>query len=137
MKTGIEHIIEERQRQISIEGYTSDHDDKHTNAELARAGACYVIDYATPAHVGFAWPWDKRWWKPTPNDPIKQLAKAGALIAAEIDRLQSRTAPSVPKTNEVPMTPLLTKTQRERLEKCVETLNKLKDVLAHPKSCDL
>jgi hypothetical protein len=29
------------------------------------------------------------WWKPsTPNDSIKQLVKAGALIAAEIDRLQ-------------------------------------------------
>ena len=27
-------------------------------------------------------------WKPTPDDRIKELAKAGALIAAEIDRLQ-------------------------------------------------
>lgn len=33
------------------------------------------------------WPWDRSWWKPSP-DPIRNLVKAGALIAAEIDRLQ-------------------------------------------------
>lgn len=33
------------------------------------------------------WPWDYKWWKPS-DDPIKNLVKAGALIAAEIDRLQ-------------------------------------------------
>jgi hypothetical protein len=31
------------------------------------------------------WPWDESWWKP--GDRIRELAKAGALIAAEIDRL--------------------------------------------------
>jgi hypothetical protein len=35
-----------------------------------------------------AWPWDKGWWKPTPDNRIRELEKAGALIAAEIDRLQ-------------------------------------------------
>lgn len=34
------------------------------------------------------WPWHPKWWKPTPDDRIRELAKAGALIAAEIDRLQ-------------------------------------------------
>jgi hypothetical protein len=34
------------------------------------------------------WPWDMKWWKPS-DDPIKNLVKAGALIAAEIDRLQN------------------------------------------------
>ena len=33
------------------------------------------------------WPWNVVWWKPTPDDRIRELAKAGALIAAEIDRL--------------------------------------------------
>jgi hypothetical protein len=28
------------------------------------------------------------WWKPTPSDRIRELTKAGALIAAEIDRLK-------------------------------------------------
>ena len=33
------------------------------------------------------WPWDHEWWKPS-DDPVRNLVKAGALIAAEIDRLQ-------------------------------------------------
>lgn len=33
------------------------------------------------------WPWHSSWWKPS-DDPIRNLVKAGALIAAEIDRLQ-------------------------------------------------
>jgi len=40
-------------------------------------------------------PWDKSWWKPldtnpnqmTVEDRIRHLEKAGALLAAEIDRL--------------------------------------------------
>ena len=31
--------------------------------------------------------WDWTWWKPSPNDRIRELSKAGALIAAEIDRI--------------------------------------------------
>ena len=34
------------------------------------------------------WPWDESWFKPTPDDRIRELVKAGALILAEIDRLQ-------------------------------------------------
>ena len=34
------------------------------------------------------WPFDLKWLKRTPKKRIKELAKAGALIAAEIDRLQ-------------------------------------------------
>jgi len=37
----------------------------------------------------FTWPWEASWWKPS-DDPIRNLAKAGALIAAEIDRLQRK-----------------------------------------------
>jgi hypothetical protein len=33
------------------------------------------------------WSWDEEYKKPTPENPVRQLAKAGALIAAEIDRL--------------------------------------------------
>jgi len=29
-------------------------------------------------------------WKPTPDDRVRELVKAGALIAAEIDRLNYR-----------------------------------------------
>lgn len=32
------------------------------------------------------WPFNRKEWKPS-SDPIRNLVKAGALIAAEIDRL--------------------------------------------------
>jgi hypothetical protein len=32
------------------------------------------------------WPWDSKWWKP--GERIRELEKAGALIAAEIARLE-------------------------------------------------
>jgi len=35
-------------------------------------------------------PFDEEWWKPSPDDPVWQLVKAGALIAAEIDRLRRK-----------------------------------------------
>lgn len=37
------------------------------------------------------WPWAPEAWKPDP-DPVRNLVKAGALIAAEIDRLQAEGA---------------------------------------------
>lgn len=33
------------------------------------------------------WPWEAEAFKPTPDDRVRELVKAGALIAAEIDRL--------------------------------------------------
>lgn len=39
-----------------------------------------------------AWPWEARFWKPCPDDRARELVKAGALIAAEIDRLQRAAA---------------------------------------------
>lgn len=41
------------------------------------------------------WPWKPECFKPT-GDPIRDLTKAGALVAAEIDRLL-RAAPSEPE----------------------------------------
>lgn len=92
MSKGIELIAAERQRQIDKEGWTAEHDQEHTKEELAIAAACYAIpdDFrkiviVTPE----MWPWNPDWWKPTPNDRIRELTKAGALIAAEIDRLST------------------------------------------------
>jgi len=90
---GIELIAKERQRQIDAEGFTPDHDDGHGNGELIAAARCYA-QYAQYQHVpnGTAdgnhpqwWPWDEEWWKPS-ADPIRNIAKAGALLAADIDR---------------------------------------------------
>ena len=38
------------------------------------------------------WPWSDKWWKPS-DDPVRNLVKAGALLAAEIDRLQRGAPP--------------------------------------------
>ena len=91
MKSGIERIAEERQRQIEQEGWTFDHDDEYENYELTSAACCYAqFGYGGPySHrnsIPPNWPWANKWWKPE-LDPIRNLEKAGALIAAEIDRL--------------------------------------------------
>lgn len=97
MKTGIELIAEERQRQIEKEGWTPEHDDTHNIGELAWAAACYCEQSVVFAkHSGFIryqsppppsrWPWDEEFWKPKNRE--RDLVRAGALIAAEIDRLQ-------------------------------------------------
>lgn len=99
METGIELIAAERARQISQEGWTPEHDDEHDNGQLARAAACYAMGVFERQRalnsdcniLGWLWPWSMRCWKPTPDNRIRELTKAGALIAAEIDRLQ-RTA---------------------------------------------
>ena len=95
-KNGVELIAAERRRQVRVEGWTAGHDDEHEEGELARAAACYAMPPATREMAKgqyfkirtAVWPWDQEWWKPTPNDRVRELVKAGALIAAEIDRLQ-------------------------------------------------
>ncbi len=95
-KTGAELIAEERKRQIEVEGWTSEHDDQHSVGAMAAAGAAYAANYAGADSAALdLWPWEWKWWKPTPNDPVRQLVKAGALIAAEIDRLQRQVSHDV------------------------------------------
>lgn len=91
--TGVELIAAERQRQIEVEGWTAQHDDDHDMGEMAAAAICYAttaVDNEIRSLEGSDtdwWPWEMSWWKPS-EDPIRNLVKAGALIAAEIDRLQ-------------------------------------------------
>ena len=97
--SGVGRITAERQRQIEKEGWTSTHDDKHDDSELAWAAVSYaapdkVFRLAQDGYNNFLfrdpWPWnfeepesDKR----NKHDRIWILVAAGALIAAEIDRL--------------------------------------------------
>jgi hypothetical protein len=87
---GVEMITAERQRQIYAEGWTPEHDAGHEPEALARAAVCYAVppDGSRQHIVNVHWPWRRQFWKPTPDDRIRELTKAGALIAAEIDRLQ-------------------------------------------------
>lgn len=89
--TGTELIVRERRRQQSEEGWTPEHDDTHVNGELANAAIAYLLHEKPRKKVKrngppLFWPWDAKWWKP--KDRIRNLERAGALIAAEIDRLQ-------------------------------------------------
>lgn len=95
---GAEMIAAERLRQVEDEKYDHQHDDLHPNGELARAAYAYVAVVLNANRLediaGVIWPWDGRSFKPKPNDPIRNLTKAGALIAAEIDRLLRATRKS-------------------------------------------
>lgn len=86
---GVDLIAQERQRQIEKEGWTAEHDKQHTADALAWAAISYSLPPYCRGDIPEVWPWDKQWWKPTPNDRIRELVKGGALIAAEIDRLQA------------------------------------------------
>lgn len=105
MKKGIELIAEERQRQIEIEGYSAQHDSQHNASELIYAAIAYVesakvgVNCAEMGNTdeneimrrkiemgkNYPFGWD---FKPSTN--IRDLVKAGALIAATIDRLQAQ-----------------------------------------------
>jgi hypothetical protein len=97
-KTGVELIAEERQRQLQKCNWSPEHDDEHTRGELAIVGACYanaaasINNGANPEEQQkqlarwVMWPFtEPPKVEPTPHE---NLVKAGALIAAEIDRLQ-------------------------------------------------
>ncbi len=112
--TGIELITAERQRQIESEGWTPEHDDEHDDEEIAAAAAYYASPEKIFVHrdaegaffsgntgdrgdrqlreEGYyeAWPWDEKWNKKDKHDRLKQLTIAGALILAEIDRIQRK-----------------------------------------------
>lgn len=89
-KTGIELIAEERKRQIEVEGFTAEHDNRWVGGELVMAAICYAQEGGkSPEFRPFGFPWEKEWWKPSPDDRIRDLVKAGALISAEIDRLNT------------------------------------------------
>lgn len=88
---GVTLIGLERQRQIDVERWTPEHDDTHTDDEFLLAAGSYISatmgnDRTMPSY----WPWADETWKPA--EPMGNLVKAGALIAAEIDRIQRREA---------------------------------------------
>ncbi|MDF0533649.1 hypothetical protein PY479_05065 [Shewanella sp. A32] len=86
-------VIAERQRQISAEGWTLEHDDKYQHGVLAFAASCYCLASVFPnsserENVPSTWPFAGKFWKPT--TPRRDLVKAAALILAEIERLDRK-----------------------------------------------
>ena len=107
MKTGIQLIADERQRQIEDLGYNFENDSEYKTLALGNAAICYATlagcspdmrgQFRTAKSFGNpprGWPWSVDDWKPSKGDTdaerVQELIKAGALIAAEIDRIQSK-----------------------------------------------
>jgi hypothetical protein len=98
---GVEMIKAERARQITEKGYTAEHDDDHRPGDMALAAACYAapaalfrrFDRPFGGSVKFAdaWPWGVNADKRDQHTYLCRLVIAGALIAAEIDRIGRAT----------------------------------------------
>jgi len=94
-------IVKERIRQIANLGYTLEGDRDQLFGELSLAAACYASptklykkEEIYSPHKGVTghmyndpWPWSADSDKKDTHSRIEQLAIAGALCAAEIDRL--------------------------------------------------
>lgn len=93
---GAERIAARRARQISHHGFDAAHDDIHVHGELAIVAAVVAL-FDTDARVedtehGMALPNGRDAWGIIERNPgfsreVERLEIAGALIAAEIDRL--------------------------------------------------
>lgn len=104
-------IVAERERQQTQEGFSPERDAGMPEGDFARAAICYAGQHAplddafveTDQDIGTAWrgsslsdepalwPWGHEWWKPKNHD--RDLVRAGALIAAELDRDPAKRGP--------------------------------------------
>lgn len=97
--TGLELVSQERARHFEL-GYDAEHDSYEVNGELAAAAALYAVDgtyledmlYTDATEYDKLWPWPESSYpdKRGKIERIRELTVAGALIAAEIDRLQAK-----------------------------------------------
>jgi hypothetical protein len=101
---GADMIVEERDRQVDEEGWTPEHDRRHGDEQLARAAAAYAMPWRWREMTLLnqsvrQWLWPRSWRFKSDVQPglegdepvttrVRDLVKAGALCAAEIDRLQ-------------------------------------------------
>lgn len=83
----IADIIAERQRQQSVEGFSTEQDDTYVGCQLAAAAICYI----EPMEAMSYWPadWHDDSFKPT--NERRNLVKAAALIIAEIERIDRKS----------------------------------------------
>ncbi len=93
-------IAAERTRQVTEEGYSGDHDDRHNAGMLAAAAAYYAApknldgtlftegdeESVHEAVAGWLWPWGPK-CPPKKYPRRRELVIAGALVIAEIERI--------------------------------------------------
>jgi len=99
-------VLTERRRQMSVEGWTPEHDDGLSPGVLAASAACYALQVAADLSATdsaywsrtFAtttpnlWQFDHEWWKPGP--PRRMLEKAAAMLLAEMEKVDRTTRAS-------------------------------------------
>lgn len=92
-------VLAERRRQVEAEGWTPEHDDEHTNDEIAALACFYAMppesrEWSCPDGYGDTLGESIRpaGWQTTTGDRRRELVKAGALILAEIERIDRAEA---------------------------------------------
>lgn len=86
---GTQLITAERIRIEFLKGYDAKHDQKYVQGELLEGAVAYIESgsFEDGQNIPACWPFPIKDFKPTPGDRIRELAKAGAFIASEIDRI--------------------------------------------------
>ncbi|MEC4091602.1 crAss001_48 related protein [Pseudoalteromonas rubra] len=104
---GIDLIAMERWDQIHAKGYDTVHDQQYKTSALGNAAICYAImagctprmrkrfrHFNKQGRPPNGWPWSSAHFKPGEGDSdqerVRELTKAAALIAAEIDRIERK-----------------------------------------------
>lgn len=88
-------VMTERHRQLEVLGYDTTRDQQYTQGELAAASAAYAAAAemvqggkdAPSQMVPSFWPWDDMFWKPSDEDPYRNMVKSMALGMAEMERI--------------------------------------------------
>ncbi|WP_158467774.1 hypothetical protein [Pseudomonas putida] len=82
-------VLTERRRQI-IKGYTADHDDQYSPGELSSYAAAFAL-VAGGAPLGWVYQTGICSWQVKTATPRSMLVTAGALILAELERVDRET----------------------------------------------
>lgn len=98
-------VLHERERQVVVEGFNTDHDDQyHDGKTLSYAAASYLgpvwtysakmaphgaalttmAEPVDPTEPPVQWPWDRKWWKPKTLE--RDLERGAALAVAALER---------------------------------------------------
>ncbi|GJJ03424.1 hypothetical protein RugamoR64_39620 [Duganella rhizosphaerae] len=88
MRRSANAVLSERLRQVDVKGWTPEHDDEeHSGYELLNAAACY----AAGEPLSGLWP---NGWEFKETGRYRMLVKSGALVLAELERIDRERAVS-------------------------------------------
>ncbi|MBB1601250.1 hypothetical protein [Variovorax sp. UMC13] len=102
----VQDVAAERVRQMLAKGWTYEHDDEHVQGEIAALAAYYAMPPAArdwpAAETGYGDTFGQAivpsgWEAKANDDRRRELVKAGALVCAEIERLDRAEAPTARK----------------------------------------